>query len=417
MIHGRKARPDFEEVQLSNGARIIFQEDHHLPTVHLRLMFKGGPLWEEAGKRGSTSLLATLLGKDTKTNSAAAIAQRIEEVGGVFSGFAGNNSLGFMAETLSSDLDRALECLGGALLSPGFKKQTFAIEQAAQIAGLQQDEDDVVSYARRLARQKFFGDYPLCLGADGDIAGVKALNVKDLQGLYETLAVGPNLVLALSGDFKASKLIPKLEGLLRKARGGKVPPAGAKWRGTAEVGDFIVHKPREQAVVIQAFPGPKALDKDYFIGEVADELFSGMASRLFERVREEKGLAYFIRSTRITGLDAGMFGFFAGTQPGKENEVLAEIDAEIARVSAGLVEAVELARVQTRLKAGRRQSLQTNGSRAMQAGLNALQGQSINDWKLYDSRISAVSIKDLAEFAQAHFRKSARMQLVVRPKP
>ena len=183
----------------------------------------------------------------------------------------------------------------------------------------------------------------------------------------------------------------------------------------ASVGDFVEQQPREQAVVAQAFRGPRVNAEDFYVGEVADELFSGMASRLFERVREEKGLAYFVRSGRVIGLDVGMFYFFAGTQPGREAEVLAEIDAEIARVQAGGVEPVEIARCQARLKAGRRQSLQTNGSRAMQAALNALQGQPINDWKNYDGRIDAVTIADLAAFASKYFQPKLRTQLVVRP--
>jgi zinc protease len=168
-------------------------------------------------------------------------------------------------------------------------------------------------------------------------------------------------------------------------------------------------------VLGQAFPGPRVNAEDSYIAEVADELFSGMASRLFERVREEKGLAYFIRSGRVIGLDAGMFYFFAGTQPGREAEVLAEIDAEIARVQFGGVEAVELARCQARLKAARRQNLQTNAARAMQAGLHALQGLPINDWKNYDARIEAVTITDLASFAKRYFQRTLRTQLVVRP--
>ncbi|MDB6128500.1 MAG: peptidase domain protein, partial [Verrucomicrobia bacterium] len=140
-----------------------------------------------------------------------------------------------------------------------------------------------------------------------------------------------------------------------------------------------------------------------------------MASRLFERVREEKGLAYFVRSGRIIGLDTGMFYFFAGTQPGREDEVLVEIDAEIARVQRGEVEAAELVRCQTRLKAARRQGMQTNSSRAMQAALNVLQGQPVNDWKNYDARIDTVTIADLARFAQDHFQLGQRTQLVVRP--
>jgi zinc protease len=183
----------------------------------------------------------------------------------------------------------------------------------------------------------------------------------------------------------------------------------------AVVGDFIEQQPREQAVVLQGFPGPRVNAADFYVSEVIDELFSGMASQLFERVREEKGLAYFVRSGRVTGLDAGLFYFLAGTQPGRENEVLAEIDAEIARVQSGGVQPAEILRCQTRLKAARRQSLQTNSSRAMQAGLNALQGQPINDWKNYDARIDAISIADLAEFARRRLTRAQRTQLVVRP--
>jgi zinc protease len=177
----------------------------------------------------------------------------------------------------------------------------------------------------------------------------------------------------------------------------------------------VEKQPREQAVVLQAYPGTSVHTADFFVGEVADELFSGMASRLFERVREEKGLAYFVRSSRVTGLDTGMFYFFAGTQPGKEDEVLAEINAEIARVQAGGVEEIELRRCQARLKAGQRQSMQTNASRAAHAALNVLQGQPVNAWKNYDAKIDAVTIADLAAFAQKYFQRSRCTQLVVRP--
>ena len=184
----------------------------------------------------------------------------------------------------------------------------------------------------------------------------------------------------------------------------------------ATVGDFIEHVAREQAVVLQAFPGPRVNAEDFYAGEVADELFSGMASRLFERVREEKGLAYFVRSARISGLDSGMFYFFAGTQPSREADVLAEIDAEIERVQKGDIEAAELDRCHTRLKAARRQSLQTNSARAMHAGLNALQGQPINDWKNYDRKVEAIGRDELAAFARKYLQRSLRTQLVVTPK-
>jgi zinc protease len=245
------------------------------------------------------------------------------------------------------------------------------------------------------------------------------LTPADLVGLHRRLCVGSNVVLAVAGDFDAKKFVPKLKAFLARIPRAKQPPI--EWTQDsakalpAAIGDFIEQQPREQAVVLQGFPGPRVNADDFYVSEVADELFSGMASRLFERVREEKGLAYFVRSGRVMGLDAGMFYFFAGTQPGREDEVLAEIDAEIARVQSGGVEPAELLRCQTRLKAGRRQSLQTNSSRAMQAGLNALQGQPINDWKNYDARIEAITIADLAEFALRRLTRAQRTQLIVRP--
>ena len=407
---------DFTETKLPNGARLLLQRDARLPNLHFRLIVQGGPLFEDPVKRGSTALLATMLTKDTRTHSAAAVAQFIEEVGGSFYPFSGNNSLGVAVEVLPPDVDRALTLLSGAVLTPAFKSATFATERDAQLAELQQDADDVVTFARKLVRQKFFGQHPLALDDHGDIAGVKSISTADLVALHRRLCVGPNVVLAVAGDFDPKKLTPKLKAFLAKIPSGEVAPVSDRRHPLpANIGDFSETQKREQAVVLQAFPSPRAHAPDFYVGEVADEIFSGMASRLFERVREEKGLAYFVRSSRITGLDAGMFYFYAGTQPGKEAEVLAEIDAEIARVQAGGVESAELARCHTRLKAGRRQAMQTNSSRAMQAGLNALQGQPINDWKNYDARIEAVTVADLASFAKRYFTRGQRTQLVVRP--
>jgi len=402
-VSAGKATADFSEIRLPNGARLLLQPDHRLPNLHLRFVMQGGPLYEESGKRGSTGLLATMLTKDTRHHSSAEVAEFIEEVGGSFYPFAGNNTFGLGLEVLPPDAARALAVLEEAVCSPAFKPATFALERDAQFAALQQDADDVVTFARKLVRKKFFGPHPLAVDAHGDAA------------LHRRLCTGPNVALAVTGDFDPRKLVPKLKTFLAKLPATAAPVVAAQRGGPAEVGDFVEKQPREQAVVLQAFPGPRAHGPDFYIGEVADELFSGMASRLFERVREEKGLAYFIRSGRVIGLDTGMFYFFAGTQPGREGEVLAEIDAEIARVQAGAVEPAELARCQTRLKAALRQSLQTNAARAMQAAVNALQGQPIEDWKNHDARVEAVTISDLAAFAQRYFQKPLRTQLTVRP--
>ncbi len=412
-------QPDFQEITLPNGARLLLQPDTRLPNLHLRLLMQGGPMFETAGKRGATALYSTMLTKDTRRRTAAQVAEFIEQVGGSFYPFCGNNSVGLAAEVLPPDADRAIALIAEALLAPAFKAATLTTERDAQVAALQQDDDDVVTLARKRLRERFFGNHPMALDAHGDQAGVKALTPADLTALHRRLCVGPNVVLAVAGDFQPAKLAPKLKAFLaripRSAEPAEIWDEDTMAALPAAAGDFTQQEPREQAVVLQAFPGSRVNSADFYAGELLDELFSGMASRLFERVREEKGLAYFVRSGRVTGLDAGMFYFIAGTQPGREAEVLAEIDAEIARVQRGEIEAVEFARCVTRLKAARRQALQTNSSRAMQAGLNALQGQPINEWKNYDARVEAVTVADLAEFANRRLARERRVQLVVRP--
>jgi zinc protease len=406
---------EFEEIKLPNGARLLLQQDAHLPNLHLRLLCLGGALYETPGQRGATSLLATLLTKDTRKRSAAEVAQFIEEVGGTFSPFSGNNSLGLAVEVLPTDIDRALALLDEAVFTPAFKRTTFEIERDAQIADLKQDADDVVTVGRKLVRQKFFGAHPFAIEPDGEIGGLNALAPADFAALWKTSFVSGNVVLAVAGDFDRRTLLPKLKAFLSRVPRAKLAAPVVAFEKPAAVGNFEEIQPREQAVVFQAFPGPGLCSPDYYVGDVADELFSGMSSRLFERVREEKGLAYFVRSSRVSGLDTGMFFFYAGTSPKSYAEVLEEFNAEIARVQAGKIGADELARCKTRLKAGRRMSLQTNSSRAMQAGLNALYGQPVNDWQNYGGYIDAVTVEALAAFAQRYFKRDLRIQLVVRP--
>jgi zinc protease len=137
-----------------------------------------------------------------------------------------------------------------------------------------------------------------------------------------------------------------------------------------------------------------------------------MSSHLFERVREQKSLAYFVRSSRIVGLKTGMFYFYAGTSPQRYEEVIAELNLEIERVQSGGVTAEELARCQIRLKAGKRMGMQTNSARAMQS---AVYGLPVNDWRTYDGRIDAVSLASIKAFAQKYLQPARRVQLVVKP--
>jgi len=404
---------DFTEHRLPNGARLLLQPNRRLPNLHLRLAFAGGPLFEPADKRGLTALTATMLTKDTKRRSAEQVAAAIEAVGGTFNDFSGNNSYGLYAEVLPGDAALALDLLAEATLRPAFKPARLEIERESALAGLRESLDDVVTVGRRKLREKFFGAHPFAVESTGDEAGLQRIAPTDLRALHTRLAVAGNAVLAVAGDFEAKKLVPQLKAFLARLPKGKVerPVCSAD----SQPGDFEATMPRQQAVVFQAFPGPGLLAEDYFTSEVAEELFSGMSAHLFERVREQKSLAYFVRSSRVVGLDRAMFYFFAGTSPERHREVLEEFGLEIARVQSGGVGAEELRRCQTRLKAGKRMAMQTNSARAMQAALNALYGLPVNDWRHYDARIDAVTVDALRDFALRYFQLARRTQMVVKP--
>ncbi|HEX2862877.1 MAG TPA: pitrilysin family protein, partial [Lacunisphaera sp.] len=299
---------DFEEIALPNGARLLLQPNHQLPNLHLRLAFAGGPMAEPAGRRGVNALMASLLAKDTTRRSAEEVARAIEAVGGSFHDFSGNNSFGLAAEVLPADADLALQLIADAALRPAFTSERLGIERESALASLKESLDDVVTVGRKQLRGKFFGAHPFAIESGGDEAGLKAIQVADIRALHRRLVLAGNAVLAVAGDFDAKKLVPRLKAFLARLPAGQAPAFTTAL--TVAPGDFSELQPRQQAIVFQAFPGPGLLAADYTVSEVADELFSGMSSHLFERVREEKSLAYFVRSSRIVGLEHGMFYFY-----------------------------------------------------------------------------------------------------------
>jgi zinc protease len=414
----RRPRAEWTTHTLPNGARLLLRPDDTQPNIHCHLACAGGPAQEHPGRRGASSLLATLLAKDTRRRSAEDVAEAIESVGGSFGGVARDNTTGLSLEVLPGDIGLGLKLLGEAMHVPAFAARTLAVEREAQLAGLQQVEDDVVYYGHALARRLALGAHPLALGPDGDKAGVTALRAADLRDLWARLATGPGTVLAVSGDFSATKLLPTLRALLAPlpagraaaGKGGPVPPA-------ARAREHIERRVCTQALVFDAYPGPGlAAEADDAAVAVLSELLNGMSSRLFERVREQKGLAYFVGAARVADPARGALYLYAGTQPGKEAEVAAEFAAELKRLAAGRLEAGELARAHTRLQAARRMRMQTNAARAADAAQRAALGLPLWDLPAWDARVAGVDAARVAALVKKWFEPSHRLAVRILPR-
>ncbi|PXA05133.1 insulinase family protein [Coraliomargarita sinensis] len=407
----------FEEVAFESGARLLLQQDSRLPKVHIRTVMLGGPLYEPEGQRGVSSLMAELLTKDTAKRGAVEISELIESIGGTFRATCGNNTISLALEVLPNDLGLALGLLKDALTQPSFNHATFETERQAQIANLKEEQDEILEFGFQRLREHFFGEHPFAVGPDGRVEDLKELTREDVEAHFRELVRAGNIILVVAGDFDRDQLMTELtpllaEDLCREPFAPKLSP----FPGLRESLDLTEAMEREQAVILQAYPGSGIQDDDFVTNEVLNELFSGMSSRLFEQVREDRGMAYYVGSTCVIGLDGGMFVFFAGTHPSRVEEVLVEIEKEIDRVVRGEVTDEELRRCRIRLKAARPMSRQTIGARAMHAALQLCYGLPLNDDAEHAVKLDATDATTLADFAKRHFAPDNKVRLVVGPK-
>lgn len=406
----------FEQVEFDSGARLLLQQDTRLPKVHLRAVLLGGPLYEAEGQRGISSLMVELLTKDTEVRDAEAISELVDSIGASFSATCGNNTISLALEVLPGDLGLAVEILTDALTRPTFSEDTFETERQAQIANLKEEKDEILDYGFHHLREHFFEKHPFAFGPDGRIEDLEQLRREDVVAQYKELVRAGNLILSVTGDFDRDHLLSQLKPLLSSELSAQAfEPKSLPARVASGPKDLKEVMEREQAVVLQAYPDAGIQDEDYAISEVLNELFSGMSSQLFERVREDQGMAYYVGSTRVIGQKGGMFVFYAGTHPSQADQVLEEIDIEIDRVAEGKVTSEELARCRTRLKAARPMGRQTIGARAMHAALQLCYGLPLNDDAEHADKLDAIDAEQLAQFARSKFAPSNKVRLIVGP--
>jgi len=405
----------FKVFDMANGGRLLCQQDHKLPKVHIRSVMRAGPLYEPEEQRGISELMSELLTKDTEARSAAELSHLIDGIGASFSSTGGNNTISLALEVLPGDLDLALDLLSDALLRPSFDPDTFETERDSQVAELKEEDDEILDYGFRKLREMFYGEHPFAISSDGRVDDLESLSPEDVAAYYRRIVTAPNLVISVCGDVEPEVVLTRLSKLFEQLPTEPLQPINAGYAGPENAQNAILDMDREQAVVLQAFPNVGVLDEQYEVAEVLNELFSGMSSQLFERVREDKGMAYYVGSTRIVGLEQSMFVFYAGTHPDRAEEVNAEIDAEIARVKCGAVTEDELARCRTRLKAARPMGRQTIGARAMHAAINCTYGLPLDDDAEHAAKLDAVTAESLAEFADQYFDPARRIALMVGP--
>ncbi|MBI5386489.1 MAG: insulinase family protein [Verrucomicrobia bacterium] len=408
------ARP-IEKFDLKNGLRLLVKEDHRLPFVEFRAVFQGGVLAEDRTNNGLTLLMAKMLLQGTKTRSAEQIAREMESLGGSIDSYGGNNSFGVNAEVLSGDFAAGLELVSDVILAPAFPGDAFERERNIQLAAIKAQRDQLLQSASRFMRRGLYGDRGYGLDVNGTEETVSALNVANLQRLHQSFAIPNNCVLAVFGDVDTKQVRAAVEerlGAWKAAAAVKLTNSEPAVHEVKRVGE---QRDKKQAVLVIGFAGTTIYDADHYPLEILQEVCSDLGSRLFVRIRENLGLAYYVGAQNFLGLAPGYFGFYAGTEPEKIGQVETEMLKEAALLRASGVTEEELKRAKAKIVGQKKISRQDLGTWAMTAALDELYGLGFAHSDEDDARYAAVTLEQVRRVAQQYLKPDAVVISVVKP--
>lgn len=413
---GVAERSEVKKFELSNGLRLLVREDARLPLVSIYAAFRGGLLAETPETNGITKLLSRSILKGTKTQSASAIAEKIEGAGGRIGSDSGNNSFSVMVEVMKPDLGLGLDVLGDVLLNPAFPEAEVELEKQTQIAAIKAENEQITAVARNTAREKLFGAHPYALRNSGQIESVGKLTPKDLRAMHDQFVVAKNGVIAVFGDVKAEEVVKMVEKEFAKLPSGELALSDpAQPAPLTEAVAAVEERNKQQAVVMFGFPSADVLSPDRPALELLDEASNDLGSRFFERIREQLGLAYFVGAGSFAGLAPGSFVFYLGTDPKKVDLVTKEFQDEIEKLAKEGLTEEELVRAKKKLLGSEAIRNQSNSAFAATVAIDELVGLGYDHHRKRKEKIEAVTLDETRRVAGKYFNVPGRVQVTVQP--
>jgi zinc protease len=400
-----------QKFTLPNGLRLLVKESHRLPFVELQAVFQGGVLAESQSNNGITQLMGKLLLKGTQRRSAEQISTEIESVGGHIDSYGANNSFGVSAEVLNTDFPLALDLLADVLLNPTFPAEALERERTVQLASVADRRDHLLRSAGLAMRQALFGPTGYGLDGLGTEASLNSITDEQLRSYHATHTVPNNCVLAVFGAVNADEVRAAMEKAFSTwKQAGRVtpcaPPNGSQGTANPTTKRVAETRDKKQAVLVVGFKGASFFDKDRYALELIQEACSDLGSRLFMRVREKLGLAYYVGAQNMAGLIPGYFAFYCGTAPESALQVEAELLKEAELLCQDGLTEEELRRAKAKMLGHRKIARQELGALAHSTALDELYGLGFDNAAAEDAKIEAVTLNDVLEAAGQHLKPS-----------
>jgi predicted Zn-dependent peptidase len=354
---------------LPNGLRIVTDRIETVATVSLGLWIDVGTRHEPAKINGVAHFLEHMAFKGTKRRSALAIAEEIEAVGGHLNAYTSRESTAYYAKVLKEDIGLALDILADILQHSTFEPDELERERTVilqEIGQANDTPDDIIfDYFQECA----FPDQAMGRPVLGSPKIIKKLSRKSVVGYLKDHYGASRMVLSAAGNLDHDRFIALADKLL-----GDMPAERAVTTEPARYvgGEHRQGRDLEQLHLVLGFPGLNLGDPDYYAASVLSTAFGGgMSSRLFQEVREKRGLVYAIYSFAHSYRDGGLFGVYAGTGEAEAAELLPVLCDEARKLDDGFAPP-ELARAKAQMKAGLLMSLESTSARCEQMAQHML---------------------------------------------
>ncbi|MFL9823830.1 M16 family metallopeptidase [Rhodoplanes sp. SY1] len=392
-----------EVSRLPSGLIVVTDDMPHLETASLGVWVNCGSRHERPDEHGISHFLEHMAFKGTASRTARQIAEEIEAVGGDLNAATGVEVTAYYARMLREDVPLALEVLADILSNPRFDDHEIVREKNViiqEIGALEDTPDDLVfDYLQATA----YAGQPVgrsILGTPDTVRSIDAAMLRDYLGRNYR---GPGTVVAAAGAVNHQVVLEKVERLFGGFAGpSRGRPEPARFHG----GVHVEARDLEQAHLALALEGVPQRDPTLYSLQVfTNVLGGGMSSRLFQEVRETRGLCYSIYCFHSPYADTGLFGLYAGTDAADAKELMRVVVAEMEAAAYGLTEA-EVARAKAQMKSGLLMALESSGARAEQLARQMIIHDRVMTVEEIVARVDAVTVDSARAAGRALLARS-----------
>ncbi|MPZ69324.1 MAG: insulinase family protein [Actinobacteria bacterium] len=405
---------EFQRTTLDSGITIVTERMNEVRSVTAGLWFDVGARDESDKLAGTSHFLEHLLFKGTGTRSAKDIADAFDAVGGDINAFTGKEYTCYYSRVLDDDLPMAMEILSDMVNNSTIETAEFESERKVILEEIAMHEDAPDELVHDLFYRSMWDGHPLGRPVLGYNSSIGAVTRDQVAGYWRDRYSPPNLVVAAAGHVDHDDLVARVEALFASSGGRRNLRSGTP--PSPQPGVTVLKRPTEQAHIVLGTEGlPRNHDDRHALAVLDTILGGGMSSRLFQEVREKRGLAYSVFSYRSLFADAGTFGVYAGTTPQNAETVIDIVRSEIHSILNDGVSPAELKRAKGHVRGALVLSAEDPGSRMNRLGKQQLTTGEILSIDEMIEKFDAIELTDLERVAQTVFGSEAFRVTVVGP--